>query len=96
MDNNYKYGVGPAGNFIVFSGAGAAVVTLFTCAAGKVERAVGQTALLVILFGGMGVILIILMQLYRRWSKRTLITVGIVGWLLTFLVSFLRDRAFYQ
>jgi hypothetical protein len=51
---------------------------------------------LVILFGGMDVILLILMQLYRRWSKRTLITVGIVGWLLTFLVSFLRDWAFYQ
>jgi len=67
MPNEQKYGIGPAGRFIIFSGVGMAVISLFTCVAGPVERAIGQTALLVILFGGMAVLLLGLMDLYRRW-----------------------------
>jgi hypothetical protein len=91
IDPNHKYGIGPAGRWMIFSGVAAVLIALFTCIAPALERTVGQNALLAIFFGGVALLFLTLLHLFKRCPTRILITVGILGWLLSFLVMYLRD-----
>jgi hypothetical protein len=89
MNEKSPSSVGPFGRYIIFSGAGMAFMAMCLFVLKPLEHAFGERALPYLLLGiGMATI-VVDRYIYHRCSQRMIIPIGIVGWLLTFLLLFL-------
>jgi len=91
MNEKPQFGIGLFGRFIIFSGVGMAFMTIFSFASKTLDRALNEKLLLCVVFGMLTVSVLGVIYCFQRFPKRMIIPVGIVGWLLTFLLLFVRN-----
>lgn len=92
MNENQPFGVGTFGRFVIFSGVGMVFMAFFSFASKALDRALSENILLCVVFGMLTISVLGVMYFFQRCPKRLIIPIGIVSWLLAFLLIFLRDR----
>ncbi len=89
MSGNLQPRVGAFGRYIIFAGTGMVFMAVCTFMLEPLARISGEK-LLPYLIVGLGIASIFgTMFLYDRCPKRLIIPIGLVGWLLTFLLLLL-------
>ncbi|HXR46042.1 MAG TPA: hypothetical protein VN784_01270 [Candidatus Limnocylindrales bacterium] len=91
MNENSQFRIGSFGRRIIFGGAFMAFMSAFSFLNKWLDRNLSQTVLLCVVFGTMTIGVIAFLYFYERCPKRFAIPIGIVGWLVTFLLLFLRN-----
>jgi tryptophan-rich sensory protein len=91
MDENSQSRVGPFGRYIIFAGTGMVFMAVCTFMFKPLARVSGEKLLPYVILGlGMASIFGTLF-FYDRCPKRLIIPIGLVGWLLTFLLLLLHN-----
>lgn len=81
--------IGQRARFIIFSGVGMAFIALFMYFLKPLEQVVGGNGLFYVIIGMVILSVVLVMLFFDRCPKRLLIPIGIVGWLLAFVLFFL-------
>ena len=89
MNENPRPAVGPFGRYITFSGTGMVFMAVCTYLIKPLESSSGEKALPYLILGLGTASVLATNILYERCPKRLIIPVGLVGWVLTFLLLFL-------
>ena len=89
MNEKQPFDVGAGGRFMIFSGAGMVFLALSMYLLKPLERAAGEKALPYVLVGMVIVNVVLVMFLYSRCPKRLIIPIGVMGWVVAFLLLFL-------
>jgi hypothetical protein len=79
------------GRFIVFAGVGMAFLTMFSYTFRALDRALSEGVLLSVIFAVLAASVLGVLYLYRKCPERMVIPIGIAGWILTFVLVFLRN-----
>ena len=89
MNEENPFGIGAGGRFFIFSGIGMAFVALFMYLLKPLEHMVGGNTLFYVIIGMVMLNGVLVMLAYNHCPKRLVIPIGIIGWLLAFLLMFL-------
>ncbi len=91
MDENSQSRVGPFGRYIIFAGTGMALMGVCTFMFKPLERVSGENLLPYAILGLVMASTFGTLFFYNRCPKRLVIPIGLVGWLLTFLLLLLHN-----
>lgn len=91
MDEQSQPRVGPFGRYIIFAGSGMFFMAVCTFLPKSAERMIGERALPYVFVGLIAASIFGTLFFYDRCPKRLIIPIGLVGWLLTFLLLLLHN-----
>ena len=88
MSQEFRYGIGPAGRWLIFAGMPwAGIALLIVCGQELgLDRTMGTKALAWMLYGAAAGIGVGGMVMYNYFPKRWVIPFGLAGWAFTFLL----------
>jgi hypothetical protein len=80
----------PAGRFIILSGIGMLVVTIFVSIGwNPLERMVGEKIVPYLVFALIGVVLLAMISCYKNLKPSTTVIIGTIGWIATFVLLYI-------
>jgi hypothetical protein len=89
MKENYEPKIGTFGYYVIFSGAGMAFMALGTYASRWLNRVCSDKILLSVILVAVALNVAIVSYFFKRYPRRVTVKLGIIGWLLTFILLFI-------